>query len=94
MQHTRPHTFVHHRETLNLSHFVSSPDSSPFCPAVDLDGCPNCDTVLVSLEAEQREASRLQKENKALVNGIFQLQTEVCFFSFSSSFFFCCFFFC
>ncbi|KAL3968227.1 pre-rRNA-processing protein IPI3 [Sarotherodon galilaeus] len=43
----------------------------------NLDGCPNCDTVLVSLEAEQREASRLQKENKALVNGIFQLQTEV-----------------
>ncbi|CAI5657899.1 unnamed protein product [Oreochromis niloticus] len=43
----------------------------------NLDGCPNCDTVLVSLEAEQREVSRLQKENKALVNGIFQLQTEV-----------------
>uniref|UniRef100_A0A3P9DLC1 Kinesin-like protein KIF20A n=1 Tax=Maylandia zebra TaxID=106582 RepID=A0A3P9DLC1_9CICH len=43
----------------------------------NLDECPNCDTVLVSLEAEQREASRLQKENKALVNGIFQLQTEV-----------------
>ncbi|KAG7217997.1 hypothetical protein INR49_020711 [Caranx melampygus] len=30
-----------------------------------------------SLEAEQRETSRLMKENKALVNGIFQLQTEV-----------------
>lgn len=48
--------------------------------------------MLASLEAEQREASRLQKENKALVNGIFQLQTEVfCFFffSFSSFFFFC-----
>lgn len=44
---------------------------------VDLDECPNCDSVLVSLESEQRETSRLMKENKALVNGIFQLQTEV-----------------
>ncbi|XP_030610287.1 kinesin-like protein KIF20A isoform X2 [Archocentrus centrarchus] len=43
----------------------------------DLDGCPNCDSVFVSLESEQRETSRLLKENKALVNGIFQLQTEV-----------------
>lgn len=30
-----------------------------------------------SLESEQRETVRLTKENKALVNGIFQLQTEV-----------------
>ncbi|XP_051795633.1 kinesin-like protein KIF20B isoform X3 [Acanthochromis polyacanthus] len=43
----------------------------------DLDECPNCDSVFSSLESEQRESSRLQKENKALVNGIFQLQTEV-----------------
>ncbi|XP_072228973.1 uncharacterized protein [Leuresthes tenuis] len=43
----------------------------------DLDGCSNCDSVLSSLELEQRETARLQKENKALVNGIFQLQTEV-----------------
>ncbi|XP_029383575.1 kinesin-like protein KIF20A [Echeneis naucrates] len=43
----------------------------------DLDECPNCATVLSSLESEQRETSRLIKENKALVNGIFQLQTEV-----------------
>ncbi|XP_028264530.1 kinesin-like protein KIF20B isoform X2 [Parambassis ranga] len=43
----------------------------------DLDHCPNCESVLLSLESEQRETSRLQKENKALVNGIFQLQTEV-----------------
>ncbi|XP_024151133.1 kinesin-like protein KIF20A isoform X2 [Oryzias melastigma] len=43
----------------------------------DLDACQNCDSVLASLEAEQRESARLQKENKALVNGIFQLQTEV-----------------
>lgn len=41
--------------------------------------CPNCDSVFSSLELEQRETSRLTKENKALVNGIFQLQTEVCF---------------
>lgn len=33
--------------------------------------------MFVSLELEQRETSRLTKENKALVNGIFQLQTEV-----------------
>eukprot|EP00066_Takifugu_rubripes_P024303 XP_011613569.1 PREDICTED: kinesin-like protein KIF20A isoform X1 [Takifugu rubripes] len=39
--------------------------------------CPNCDSVFSSLELEQRETSRLMKENKALVNGIFQLQTEV-----------------
>ncbi|XP_030257291.1 kinesin-like protein KIF20A [Sparus aurata] len=42
-----------------------------------LDECPNCDSVFSSLESEQRETSRLTKENKALVNGIFQLQTEV-----------------
>ncbi|XP_051275749.1 kinesin-like protein KIF20B isoform X2 [Dicentrarchus labrax] len=39
--------------------------------------CPSCDSVFVSLESERREASRLMKENKALVNGIFQLQTEL-----------------
>ncbi|XP_022599000.1 kinesin-like protein KIF20A [Seriola dumerili] len=43
----------------------------------DLDECPNCVSVFSSLESEQRETSRLTKENKALVNGIFQLQTEV-----------------
>ncbi|XP_031168056.1 kinesin-like protein KIF20A [Sander lucioperca] len=43
----------------------------------DLPGCLNCDSVFSSLESEQRETSRLTKENKALVNGIFQLQTEV-----------------
>lgn len=43
----------------------------------DLDECPNCASVMSSLEAEQRETSRLRKENKALVNGMFQLQTEV-----------------
>ncbi|XP_070708234.1 kinesin-like protein KIF20A isoform X2 [Pempheris klunzingeri] len=43
----------------------------------DLDECPNCSSVFSSLESEQRETSRLTKENKALVNGIFQLQTEV-----------------
>ncbi|XP_047232878.1 kinesin-like protein KIF20A isoform X2 [Girardinichthys multiradiatus] len=43
----------------------------------DLDNCLNCDSVLSSLEGEQKETARLQKENKALVNGIFQLQTEV-----------------
>ncbi|MEQ2221823.1 hypothetical protein ILYODFUR_019551, partial [Ilyodon furcidens] len=43
----------------------------------DLDNCLNCDSVLSSLEREQKETARLQKENKALVNGIFQLQTEV-----------------
>ncbi|XP_041829638.1 kinesin-like protein KIF20A isoform X2 [Melanotaenia boesemani] len=42
-----------------------------------LDECPNCDSVFSSLEMEQKETSKLQKENKALVNGIFQLQTEV-----------------
>lgn len=46
-------------------------------PPVDLDECPNCDSVLSSLEVEQKETARLQKENKALVNGIFQLQKEV-----------------
>nr|XP_040032970.1 kinesin-like protein KIF20B isoform X4 [Gasterosteus aculeatus aculeatus] len=43
----------------------------------DLEECPHCASVLSSLEAKQREASRLVKENKALVNGIFQLQMEV-----------------
>ncbi|XP_071318051.1 kinesin-like protein KIF20A isoform X2 [Trachinotus anak] len=43
----------------------------------DLDECPKCVSVFSSLESEQRETSRLTKENKALVNGIFQLQTEV-----------------
>ncbi|XP_059180022.1 kinesin-like protein KIF20B [Centropristis striata] len=42
-----------------------------------LDECPDCESVFSSLEAEQRETSRLTKENKALVNGIFQLQTQV-----------------
>ncbi|XP_054622933.1 kinesin-like protein KIF20B isoform X2 [Dunckerocampus dactyliophorus] len=42
-----------------------------------VDECPNCDSVFSSLELERREMSRLTKENKALVNGIFQLQTEV-----------------
>lgn len=41
--------------------------------------CPNCESVFSSLELEQRETSRLTKENKVLVNGIFQLQTEVRF---------------
>ncbi|XP_055360201.1 kinesin-like protein KIF20A isoform X2 [Betta splendens] len=50
-----------------------------FCgvPHIELDQCLNCDSVLSSLEAEQRETSRLAKENKALLNGMFQLQTEV-----------------
>ncbi|XP_027884482.1 kinesin-like protein KIF20A isoform X2 [Xiphophorus couchianus] len=43
----------------------------------DLDKCLNCGSVLSSLEVEQKETARLQKENKALVNGIFQLQNEV-----------------
>ncbi|XP_040922509.1 kinesin-like protein KIF20A isoform X3 [Toxotes jaculatrix] len=43
----------------------------------DLDECSNCESLSSSLESEQRETSRLMKENKALVNGIFQLQTEV-----------------
>ncbi|XP_015251664.1 PREDICTED: kinesin-like protein KIF20A [Cyprinodon variegatus] len=43
----------------------------------DVEQCLNCDSVLSSLEAEQKETARLQKENKALVNGIFQLQAEV-----------------
>lgn len=43
----------------------------------DLDKCLNCGSVLSSLEVEQMETARLQKENKALVNGIFQLQNEV-----------------
>lgn len=53
------------------------PSPSPPDLPTDLDACQNCDSVLASLEAEQRESARLQKENKALVNGIFQLQTEV-----------------
>ncbi|KAJ4919071.1 hypothetical protein JOQ06_007907 [Pogonophryne albipinna] len=43
----------------------------------DLDSCANCDSVFFSLEAEQRESGRLKNENKALINGIFTLQTEV-----------------
>ncbi|KAK5880682.1 hypothetical protein CesoFtcFv8_021565 [Champsocephalus esox] len=43
----------------------------------DLDSCARCDSVFYSLEAEQRESGRLKKENKALINGIFTLQTEV-----------------
>ncbi|XP_034535111.1 kinesin-like protein KIF20A [Notolabrus celidotus] len=43
----------------------------------DLDECPHCASVFGSLESEQRETSRLLKENKALVNGMFRLQTEV-----------------
>ncbi|XP_058476881.1 kinesin-like protein KIF20B isoform X2 [Solea solea] len=43
----------------------------------DLEACPNCVSVLSSLELEQRETSRLSKENKALVNGMFTLQTQV-----------------
>uniref|UniRef100_A0A1A8DHG6 Kinesin family member 20B n=1 Tax=Nothobranchius kadleci TaxID=1051664 RepID=A0A1A8DHG6_NOTKA len=43
----------------------------------DLDECVTCNSVLSSLEMEQKETARLQKENKALVNGIFLLQTEV-----------------
>lgn len=39
--------------------------------------CPHCDSMLQSLESEQKETSRLNKENKALVNGIFTLQNEV-----------------
>lgn len=46
-------------------------------PPPDLDQCPNCDSVFLSLESERRETSRLTKENKALVNGMFQLQAEV-----------------
>ncbi|XP_075891258.1 kinesin-like protein KIF20B isoform X2 [Nelusetta ayraudi] len=41
------------------------------------DSCPNCDSFFSSLESERRESSRLMKENKALVNGMFQLQKEV-----------------
>ncbi|XP_008313185.1 kinesin-like protein KIF20A isoform X2 [Cynoglossus semilaevis] len=39
--------------------------------------CSNCASVFSSLEAEQKEVSRLVKENKALVNGMFQLQNQV-----------------
>ncbi|XP_078147033.1 uncharacterized protein LOC139918632 [Centroberyx gerrardi] len=39
--------------------------------------CPYCDSLSCSLESEQKETTRLTKENKALINGIFQLQTEV-----------------
>ncbi|AWP18218.1 putative kinesin-like protein KIF20B-like [Scophthalmus maximus] len=42
-----------------------------------LDECPHCVSVSSSLESEQKETSRLTKENKALINGMFQLQTEV-----------------
>ncbi|XP_055005962.1 kinesin-like protein KIF20A isoform X3 [Boleophthalmus pectinirostris] len=40
-------------------------------------GCVRCDSVFESLESEQRETSRLDKENKALVKGMFQLQNQV-----------------
>ncbi|XP_067440112.1 kinesin-like protein KIF20B isoform X2 [Thunnus thynnus] len=43
----------------------------------DLDECPGCASLFVSLQSDQKETCRLTKENKALVNGIFQLQTEV-----------------
>lgn len=70
------------RSNASISHVSTM---TPFCASqsppdllpIDLDACQNCDSVLASLEAEQRESARLQKENKALVNGIFQLQTEV-----------------
>ncbi|KAJ0060557.1 hypothetical protein NL108_016032, partial [Boleophthalmus pectinirostris] len=39
-------------------------------------GCVRCDSVFESLESEQRETSRLDKENKALVKGMFQLQNQ------------------
>ncbi|XP_060951485.1 kinesin-like protein KIF20B [Limanda limanda] len=39
--------------------------------------CAECLSLFSSLEAEQKEAARLTKENKALVNGIFHLQTEM-----------------
>ncbi|XP_047183429.1 kinesin-like protein KIF20A isoform X3 [Scophthalmus maximus] len=42
-----------------------------------LDECHHCVSVSSSLESEQKETSRLTKENKALINGMFQLQTEV-----------------
>ncbi|KAF7649825.1 hypothetical protein LDENG_00135440 [Lucifuga dentata] len=37
----------------------------------------SCSSVFSSLESEQKETFRLTKENKALINGIFQLQTQV-----------------
>ncbi|XP_055085641.1 kinesin-like protein KIF20B isoform X2 [Periophthalmus magnuspinnatus] len=40
-------------------------------------GCSSCESVFLSLESEQKETSRLNKENKALVNGMFQLQNQV-----------------
>ncbi|KAM3592801.1 uncharacterized protein V6R79_025472 [Siganus canaliculatus] len=43
----------------------------------EAEECPTCVSVMALLEAEQRETSRLTKENKALVNGMFQLQTQV-----------------
>ncbi|XP_034425713.1 kinesin-like protein KIF20A isoform X2 [Hippoglossus hippoglossus] len=39
--------------------------------------CVECLSLFSSLESQQKEASRLTKENKALVNGIFHLQTEM-----------------
>ncbi|CAB1451550.1 unnamed protein product [Pleuronectes platessa] len=39
--------------------------------------CVECLSLFSSLESEQKETSRLTKENKALVNGIFHLQTEM-----------------
>lgn len=58
-----------------MAPFVILHLSPPLPP--DVEQCLNCDSVLSSLEAEQKETARLQKENKALVNGIFQLQAEV-----------------
>ncbi|KAM4624008.1 uncharacterized protein ACJ7VT_004964 [Polymixia lowei] len=37
----------------------------------------DCECLMSSLESEQKETSRLQKENKALVNGMFVLQNTV-----------------
>ncbi|KAM7370279.1 hypothetical protein PAMP_009842 [Pampus punctatissimus] len=43
----------------------------------ELDECPGCASLFSSLQSDQRKTCRLTKENKALINGIFQLQTEV-----------------
>ncbi|KAJ7987733.1 hypothetical protein DPEC_G00329550 [Dallia pectoralis] len=39
-----------------------------------LEQTDNCEAAMVSLESERKETARLSKDNKALVNGIFQLQ--------------------
>ncbi|CAL1599496.1 unnamed protein product [Knipowitschia caucasica] len=41
------------------------------------EACPLCESVLLSLESQQMETSRLNKENKALVNGMFQLHNQL-----------------